>query len=186
MARPALDRAAIVGRLAEIFREYGYEGASLSRIAEGTGLGKGSLYHLFPGGKEEMAASVLAHVDAWFVENVYRPLERDVPAVALAHMWQAVDAYFRSGRRVCLVGAFALDATRDRFADAINAYFARWIAALADALARAGRANATALAEEIVLGIQGALVLARATGGTALFGRTLTRLRARVTTTPNP
>jgi hypothetical protein len=35
-------------------------------------------------------------------------------------------AYFRSGRRICLVGAFALSATRDAFARRIDAYFAAW------------------------------------------------------------
>ncbi len=53
-------------------------------------------------------------------------------------MWEAVSAYFQSGQRVCLVGAFALSDTRDRFASAVNAYFERWIEALADALGRQG------------------------------------------------
>ena len=46
--------------VAEVFRAHGYEGATLSVITEATGLGKGSLYHFFPGGKEELAAAVLA------------------------------------------------------------------------------------------------------------------------------
>jgi TetR/AcrR family transcriptional repressor of lmrAB and yxaGH operons len=92
------------------------------------------------------------------------------------------DAYFRSGQRVCLVGAFALGDARDRFGQAVNAYFARWIAALADALTRAGRAKAQAqeLSEEIVLEIQGAIVLARAMNDPGIFQRALNRMRARV------
>lgn len=42
------ERADIVPLLAEIFRELGYEGTSLSRITERTGIGKGSLYHFSP------------------------------------------------------------------------------------------------------------------------------------------
>ena len=102
--------------LAEIFRELGYEGTTLSRITERTGIGKGSLYHFFPGGKEEMAAAVLAEVDRWFEDFIYEPLRRDEPAVAIAAMWRGVDDYFRSGGRICLVGAFALDGTRERLA----------------------------------------------------------------------
>jgi hypothetical protein len=46
---------------------FGYrEGASLSLISEATGLGKGCLYHFFPGGKEEMADAVLSEIDGWF------------------------------------------------------------------------------------------------------------------------
>ena len=51
---------------------------STPAITAGTGLGKGSLYHLFPGGKAEMAAAVLAEIDAWFEAAVFAPL-RDRP-----------------------------------------------------------------------------------------------------------
>ncbi len=180
MARIVNEKADVIPLLAEVFREFGYEGASISRITERTGLGKGSLYHFFPGGKEEMAADILAHIDAWFAEHVYRPLEQDEPHAAIAQMWAACDEYFQSGNRICLVGAFALDGTRDRFAQAIQAYFVRWVAALRQALTRAGVAPAAAQdqAEQAVLGIQGALVLARAMDDGAVFTRALHRLAA--------
>jgi TetR/AcrR family transcriptional regulator, lmrAB and yxaGH operons repressor len=178
VAKTVFEKADAIPLLAEVFRELGYEGATLSRITARTGLGKGSLYHFFPGGKEEMAAAVLDHVDRWFVEHVFKPLEEGEPFVAIAGMWQAVEDYFRSGRRICLVGAFALDETRDRFPQAISRYFGRWVAALAGALIRAGKDEKTAaeLAENAVLGIQGALVLMRATGEEALFQRAVARL----------
>lgn len=176
------ERPDVVPLVAEVFREFGYEGASLSRITEKTGLGKGSLYHFFPGGKEDMAKAVLDDVDAWFERHVFDPLRHDAPDVGIARMWDAVDSYFRSGGRICLVGAFALDGTRDRFADAISGYFGRWIASLRHALVRQGwdPADAGQSAEEVVLGIQGALVLARATEDKSLFVRTMARLRSRL------
>lgn len=182
MARTINERADVVALIAEVFRELGYEAATLSRITEKTGIGKGSLYHFFPGGKEEMATAVLADVDQWFERFVYEPLRRDDPKQAIAGMWQAVDDYFRSGRRICLVGAFALDGTRDLFSDAIDGYFRRWIEALRDALVTAGRETTAAQldAEEAVFGIQGALVLARALNDMALFTRALRRLQYRL------
>ncbi len=176
------ERADIVPLLAEIFRELGYEGTTLSRITERTGIGKGSLYHFFPGGKEEMAAAVLADVDVWFERAVYEPLRRDDAAAAIDAMWANVMDYFRSGRRICLVGAFALDETRERFSPAIRDYFVRWIEALRRALVRAGCGEAAALAaaEEAVSGIQGALVLSRALDDTDMFRRTLDRLAGRL------
>lgn len=175
------ERADVVPLLAEIFRELGYEGTTLSRITERTGLGKGSLYHFFPGGKGEMAAAVLAEIDAWFEAEIYAPLRGGEPESAIAAMWTNVDRYFRSGRRICLVGAFALDETRERFATVIRGYFVRWIEALAGALMRAGMAEgeARAAAEEAVAGIQGALVLSRALGDEAAFRRGLERLAGR-------
>jgi TetR/AcrR family transcriptional regulator, lmrAB and yxaGH operons repressor len=182
LARTIFERADVIPLLAETFRTLGYEGATLSRITERTGLGKGSLYHFFPGGKEEMAAAVLAEIDAWFTRHVFEPLEQQDPASAIANMWTAVDDYFRSGGRICLVGAFSLDETRDRFSVAIRTYFVRWIEALRGALIRGGEDAETARerAEEAVLAIEGALLLARATGDETVFARTLARLRGMV------
>ena len=182
MARTLHEKADVIPLLAEVFREFGYEGASLSSITEMTGLAKGSLYHFFPGGKEEMAAEILKHVDAWFVANVFVPLEREEPRAAVAMMWKSIDEYFHSGRRICLVGAFAIDDTRDRFAALIRSYFQRWVDALAGALSRAGvdRTTARSRAEESVIGIQGALTVARALNEDTIFARTIRRLSARV------
>jgi TetR/AcrR family transcriptional repressor of lmrAB and yxaGH operons len=182
MARLIHEKSDVLPLVAEIFRELGYEGASFGQITSRTGISKGSLYHFFPGGKEQMAAEVLAEIDGWFVNHVYQPLETGAPAQAIGQMWTEVDRYFRSGRRVCLVGAFALDATRDHFAASIHKYFMRWISALKTCLERAGMppAQAAALAEDAVLGIQGALVLARAVNDDNLFVRAMHRLSGTV------
>lgn len=179
------ERSDAVPLLAEVFRTYGFEGASLARITEGTGLGKGSIYNFFPGGKEEMAEAVLDEIDGWFRSQVFQPLRSasDVPQ-GVADMFTAVGRYFLSGRKVCLVGVFALGHERDRFAVKVQSYFAEWVQALADALRRGGRDadTALALAEEVVGGIQGALVLARAADEPELFMRALARMAQRLNT----
>ena len=182
-AEPDDNRAEILGRLGEVFRVHGYEGASLSLITDATGLGKGSLYHLFPGGKQQMAADVLAEIDAWFRHNVFTPLIACTdPRQGIEQMFVSVERYFLSGRRVCLVGVFALGAARDTFGKAVRGYFKAWAEALTATLLRLGRSPADAVerAEDILLGIQGALVLARASGDPAIFARALQRLRKRV------
>jgi AcrR family transcriptional regulator len=181
MPAALITREEAVARIAEVFREQGFEGASLSAITEASGLGKGSLYNHFPGGKADMAAEVLAHVDAWFETEVYAPLrEAATPRTAIAAMFASINGYFRSGRRICLVGAFALDDTRDRFAAAVQDYFSRWIAALAVCLKRGGANQARALAESTVAGIQGALVLSRALDDPAVFTRRIADLQDRL------
>jgi AcrR family transcriptional regulator len=179
MPAALITREEAIARLGDVFREHGFEGTSLSAITAATGLGKGSLYNYFPGGKDEMAAAVLAHVDDWFEREIYAPLRSgaDVPA-AITAMFDNTARYFQGGGRICLVGAFAQDATRDRFAAAVQDYFRRWIDALALALERAGVARPLALAEATVAGIQGALVLARALNEAAAFGRQLDLLHA--------
>jgi AcrR family transcriptional regulator len=172
-------RGDVIAQLAEVFRSHGYEGASLSLITEATGLGKGSLYNLFPRGKEQMAEEVLAHIDNWFERHVFAPLREDASGDGVAVMFDAVDRYFESGGRVCLVGVFALGSARDHFGKAVREYFKAWQHALASALRRQGFAppEAKQCAEDILLGIQGALVLARANDDRNVFRRAIKRLR---------
>ncbi|WP_428249344.1 TetR/AcrR family transcriptional regulator [Ferrovibrio sp.] len=181
MPAAIVTREEALARIAECFRSLGYEGASLSALTEASGLGKGSLYNYFPGGKEQMAAEVLAHIDAWFEAEVFAPLRKSGDAhAAIAAMFEATERYFHGGGRVCLVGVFALDATRDRFAAAVQSYFTRWVQALARALKRGGVPEPRARAEDIVAGIQGALTLARALNEPALLRRRLHEMRKQI------
>ncbi|MBN9601014.1 MAG: TetR/AcrR family transcriptional regulator [Afipia sp.] len=183
MAKAVAERADILPVLAEVFRAHGYEGATLALLSEASGLGKGSLYHFFPGGKQQMCAEVLAEIDGWFAANIFRPLlEGDDPEAAIAGMIAAVERYFKSGRRVCLVGVVALGAARDAFAEPVRAYFKRWAEALASALRRCGCPAATARrrAEDAMLVIQGALVIARALDDPKVFSRAMADLKGRL------
>ncbi|SCY10280.1 transcriptional regulator, TetR family [Paenibacillus polysaccharolyticus] len=184
MTRTVFEKSDVIPLVTEVFRELGYEGASLSKITSRTRLSKGSLYYFFPGGKDEMVAEILTHIDQWFVKNIFEPLEKNEPREAIDHMWQEVDTYFQSGQRICLIGAFALDGTRDRFATVIQQYFIRWIEALSAALVQTGISKETAnqLSEEIIASIQGALVLSRALNDESFFERTLANLSQRVST----
>lgn len=182
MSRVVAERQDVIATLAEVFREHGYDGASLSLITEKTGLGKGSLYHFFPGGKEEMAEAVLGDIAAWFRSHIFDRLnDSEAPAAAIDAMFVSVDSYFRQGRRLCLMGVIAASGAHDRFAAELNSYFADWRTALAEALGRQGIAvdERRALAEEVIGGIQGALILARSLDDPHAFSRVLTRLRAR-------
>lgn len=182
MPKVVSEKADVLPALMEVFREHGFEGASLSLIGRHTGLGKGSLYHFFPGGKEEMAATVLAEISSWFEREIFAPLrDHDDPHQALDAMFTNTSAYFASGKRVCLVGLFALSDSRDRFSQQIRDYFAEWSDALRQIFGRADYPpeQAKALAEDILISIQGALVLARALDDPGCFEQVLDRLRMR-------
>ncbi|MFB7252521.1 TetR/AcrR family transcriptional regulator [Microbacterium sp. NPDC056234] len=160
MRKSAASRESIIPLLAEAFRDHGYEGASMAVLESATGLGRGSLYNFFPGGKEMMAEAVLDDVDRWFYERIFTPLLAGASGVET--MFDGVDSYFRSGRRVCLQGMFALGRERDRFALTIRRYFSDWVEALTYALRDAGLSEPHDRAVRVVAGIQGGLVIARA------------------------
>lgn len=178
--RTLTDRESALPALAEAFREHGFEGATLATLSKATGLGKGSLYNFFPGGKEEMMEAVLENIDSWFAKAIFLPLEHvSDPAEAITAMFNDVSAYFRSGRRVCVVGCLGLNSPGERFLVKVKQYFARWISALAHCL-EVGKVPlpiALDLAEEAVSGIQGAIVLARALDDEGSFQRIVRRLQ---------
>jgi TetR/AcrR family transcriptional repressor of lmrAB and yxaGH operons len=149
-------------------------------LSKATGLGKGSLYNFFPGGKEEMMDAVLADIDQWFATAMFSPLEQaGDPSAAITSMIEDVTTYFRRGGRVCLVGWIGLG-SGDAFTSRVKSYFARWISALAHCL-EAGHVPplfAMQLAEQVVSGIQGAIILSRALGEEAAFIRIIRRHEA--------
>ncbi len=182
MSKAVAERSDVIPALGEIFRECGFSGASLSEITDRTGLGKGSLYHFFPQGKSEMAEAVLDEIDFWFEKNIYAPLRENKDSVAaIESMFKEVHRYFDSGNRICLVGAFALDNTRDQFSKKVHSYFKAWVKALSAALKQCGftQNEAKLAAEDVVGGIQGALVLARSQDDPKIFTRALKRLQMR-------
>src|SRR5258707_3207521 len=128
MARSIAERADVLPQLAEVFRAHGYEGATLALISDATGLGKGSLYNFFPGGKEHMAMEVLDSIDRWFVDNIYAPLRTSTdPAKGIVDMFVAVDDYFCSRQRGVLVGAVAVGAPRDLVHERGETHFSGWL-----------------------------------------------------------
>lgn len=167
MAKPSTTREAVIPLLAEAFREHGYEGASMAILQDATSLGRGSLYHFFPGGKEEMAAAVLADIQAWFDERIFAPLRATSTSAEDARqgihtMFDEVRTYFRSGRRVCLPGAFAIGRERDRFDQAVRGYFTEWADALTAALYATGVPEPRSRSLQLIATVQGGIILARA------------------------
>ena len=130
-----------------------------------------------------MAKAVLENIDDWFEHKVFAMLrESEDPNKSIHLMFNQVNRYFNSGRRICLVGAFALNNTRDQFSNKIRNYFKIWIDSLTIALSKNGIAkkDAKLIAEDIVGGIQGALVLARSQDDPKIFTRSLKRLEKRI------
>lgn len=168
-----------IAQLAKVFRQYGYEGATLARLSQATGLGKASLYHHFPKGKEEMAAAVLNYINYWMEENILAPLRGSgEPAERIRAMSKKVDKLYNHGQQSCLLAVLALGESKDLFHTQIRCALNVWIDTLAEVLIDAGieRSLARQRAEDAILQIQGSLVLARGLDDTAPFERVLGRL----------
>jgi AcrR family transcriptional regulator len=179
MPAPLLTRDELLDRLHDTFRRYGYEGASMSRIAAATGLGKASLYHHFPGGKEQMAEAVLASRRRWYEDKLFRPLESvHPPRQRLLNMLTSLDEVYAQGDKASLPALLSLTVERDMFAEAIADFFQRWLDCMTQLMIDAGLARdiATRRAHDAVQRIQGALLMSRAFGESKPFAGLLSEL----------
>jgi len=189
MARPRqVDDAALIAALAGAFRETGYEGASLTRLADAAGLEKASLYHRFPGGKQEMADEVLAATFDWVGENIVAPLSSDAPAEKRLRIVAArLSEFYDCGRKACLLNLFsAPHGAEGPFAEAVRTAFETLIGAFAGVACDTGASPATARrrAETVVALLQGSLILSRGLGDKRPFKDFLASLPALILGAP--
>ncbi|MBI3436371.1 MAG: TetR/AcrR family transcriptional regulator [Proteobacteria bacterium] len=181
MARRAtIDDARLLEKLGCVFRECGYEGASLAVLAKAAGLQKASLYHRFPGGKEQMAREVLAAAEALIARDILMPLKSKAPpAERVDILVRQLNGFYSAGRQACLLNMLSAAPTQEGpFAKEIKRAFAAIIAALAVALRDAGfdARSARVRSERAVMLLQGSLVLCRGMGTTRPFRDFLKRL----------
>ena len=175
-------------QLLEVFRVHGYEGASLSLISEATGLKRASLYHRFPGGKEEMARSILKHADELFATEILAPLNASGdPKSRIRLMAKRLNEFYKGGRGSCLLDTLSLGGAHTGLLKGIQASINAWTDVMAAVSREAGlsAAKARRRAEDALVQIQGSLVVARITGDPAPFTRTLKALPELLTDSNN-
>jgi AcrR family transcriptional regulator len=181
MPAPILSRDEVLDRLLDTFREKGYEGASLAELSADTGLVKASLYHYFPGGKQEMAEQVMAHLDRQLATSVFEPLRSGkTPARKLAAMLDAIDAFYEGGRKACLLERLCASVDSASFRRPLRQTFTAWMQAVQALCLEAGlsKSVARARAEDFVVRVEGALIVSAGTDDHGVFTRTMKDLRA--------
>ncbi|NJM59286.1 MAG: TetR/AcrR family transcriptional regulator [Oscillatoriales cyanobacterium RU_3_3] len=169
--------------LLKLFRQHGYDGATLSKISEATGLGKASLYHHFPGGKDEMVEAVLDYLEDWLTQNILQPLASAGDSVArLQCMCDRLTEIYEGGTQPCMFAILLLGSARDVFHGKVKALFCGWIDEIAAVLVETGmeRALAQQRGEDAAIAVQGALILAQALDDPSPFMRVMQQLPAQL------
>lgn len=173
-------RDEIVAMLLDLFRRDGFEGVSIADISKATGLGKSSLYHHFPGGKDEMARAVVDQVQAWAEENILAPLRAPGPrAGRIGRMLDNVVALYAGGLNPCVIASMLVGAREDAIFAELQRIVGAWLAALAGALVDTGATPqaAQAAALDALTRIQGALVMSRIMQDRAPFAAAIEAVR---------
>jgi len=174
-----LPREEVVSRLLAVVRRQGYDGTSLAELSKVTGLGKSSLYHHFPKGKDDMVAAVLDHMAESLEQDAFAAARAPgPPAARLRRLAEAVDAFYGQGRETCLLASLTVGDGSKVFRKRVRAIFQAWIEAIAAPLHDAGLAPgaATRQAQDAVARIEGALVLTHSLGDPDPFRRAVRAL----------
>lgn len=151
----------------------------MSRISEAMGLGRASLYHHFPNGKRGMAQAVLTYLNEGFDATILEPLRSSKePIDRLKAMSESLNQFYNRGQNTCILSTFSLGEGHDLFHDQVQQALNTWIEYLTQVLTEAGLSEEQAhqRAEDTVIQIQGALVLARGLSRTEPFERILRQL----------
>lgn len=173
----------IMEGLLQVLRAQGYDGASLSDLAKASGLKKASLYHRFPGGKQEMTAAVLDYVGEWVGVNILDVLQEKNKTTAerLHTALDNIDELYNRGQSICIFRALTTHTGLELFGQQIQAGMEKYI----DAFTQLGcelqmdpiRARKEAL--QTLIDIQGGLIVSKGLKEEQIFERSLAGIRER-------
>jgi AcrR family transcriptional regulator len=174
-----MSKQTYVPPLLDLFRQFGYDGVTIAKISQATGLGKASLYHHFPGGKDEMVETVLTALEQGLAQILQETAQSQGDAhMRLQQMCDRISAVYQYGQKSCLLAALMLGSAQDIFRERVGALLQTWVDAIAAILVDAGM-DATIAQErgqDGVIAIQGALIVAQGLQTPAAFERVMQQL----------
>lgn len=166
-------RERIINASAELFRRQGYAGTGVKQIVAAAQAPFGSIYHHFPGGKEQIGAETIRVSGAVYgllIEAVIDPAPdlvsgvRDFFAGAAEHLR---DSDFADA---CPIATVALEvaSTSEPLRQATDEVFESWLAAIDERCRAAGIGDERArqLSLQILSLLEGAFILSRASRST--------------------
>ena len=171
-------RDRIVDAAVDLLRIQGYPATGIKQVVDAAGVPNGSVYHFFPGGKQELAAEAVERAGAFYEALVLEVFdgEDDVVAGTRAVFDGAAELLAGTGYAdACPIATVALEvaSTNEALRAACDRVFAHWIDVLSARLAAAGAAPGAArsAAMVVIALLEGAFLLSRT-------GRTTEAMRA--------
>jgi AcrR family transcriptional regulator len=167
-------RERILDASAELFRRQGLSGTGIKQILAQAEAPFGSLYHHFPGGKDELAAETITRAGQFYGRLVAGKIAEQpdpVSGIRAAFVGAGETLEATGYADACPVETVALEvaSTNEPLRLATAKVFESWLGGLAARLVHEGIGpdEAQALALTILSALEGAFVLARATRSTA-------------------
>ncbi len=168
MANTALHRENLIRTAMSLFRRQGYASTGLQQILSESGAPKGSLYHYFPSGKEQLAEAAVEMAGCLIGDMLSAHAHRhsNVKTFVRAYCktmagWME-ESEFRSG---CPIATTMLEtapqspALTEKGVQVID----NWTAIITDVFVKSGvpKREAKQMAQSLIAAMEGALILAR-------------------------
>lgn len=176
-----IDDELLMEKMIPLFRAKGFDGTSMQDLAEATGLKKASLYHRFPGGKEEMVLAVIAYASTKVKKTVINFLlnsELD-PKVRINKAVEGIKDYYDGGKASCLLRTLSMGSSLTIFSEQLEVGMNRWIEAFEALGLDLGfeKEEAKKMGTESLVLVQGSLVVSRTLGSETPFLEALTKIK---------
>ncbi|MEV6260655.1 TetR/AcrR family transcriptional regulator [Streptomyces sp. NPDC051784] len=162
-------RARIQGAATVLFRRHGYAATGLKRIATDADAPFGSIYHFFPGGKQQLAEDVIRTSGTHYGRMVMALLDSvPDPAESLMRAFEAAadDLAAADYADACPIGTVALEvaSSNEELRAATAEVFEEWVGMATRWFGRwvAEPKAAQSLAYSMVMMLEGAFMLSRA------------------------
>jgi AcrR family transcriptional regulator len=170
-------RQRIVDTSADLLRRQGYAATGLKQIVTEAQAPFGSVYHHFPGGKEQLGAEAIRVAGALYeqlIPAVFDPAP-DLPSGVRAFFAGAAEHVRETDYAdACPIATVALEvsSSSEAMRVACEEVFERWLAAAGQRFTAAGLSDGVAreLAVSMFAALEGAFVLTRATRSTEALG----------------
>jgi AcrR family transcriptional regulator len=166
MSTPTRQRIVEAG--AELLRHKGYSATGVKEIVATAQAPFGSLYHHFPGGKEQLGAEVIAYSGAEYGKLgplIFGAAPDVVTGVRMFFDGAADNLVETNWLAGCPIATVALEVanTSEPLREATAAVFTSWVDGLSRTFAAAGLADdaARAIAVKFVAALEGAFILAQ-------------------------
>jgi len=163
------------------FRVYGFDALSLSKISESTSLGKASLYHHFPGGKEQMALEVMTAATEWINNEIITVLtSSDEPRKRLRLVLKKFNEFYECGAKPCILESLVASDAPQTVKHAARLAFEILLEGFKKLAKDLNKSNneARQLAECTVITLQGALIVSRGMLDQNIFKRSIGRIES--------
>ena len=167
-----MNKHTVLAKLCEIFRMHGYAGTSLSLISEQTGLQRSSLYHYFPGGKEQMAAETLQLVHDTFITSLENLMATDTSARDKAEaLATTLQDYYQQGHLGCILPSLTTTQQFPTFQEAAATLLEAWRSVIAEIAEQGGLSETQAQknANQVICLVEGSLAMTKITGSNDVF-----------------